>query len=130
MTKSVGKFAICLGCLLLGYAFGWVSTRNDGIDAVQRVVAMSWGDGKYGKAFYGAEVYLVPTADRYSVRGRVWIGRGGGYFHDLGELGTVTQSEDAVVKWGKIEWSDAGLTIGPGAPNPVVIPRAKLESHR
>ena len=128
--KRMGSLVIALICLIIGYALGWISPRINGDEAVQRIVAMSWGDGRYGKAFYGAEVYLEPAANGYSVRGRVWIAHGGDYYHDLGQLGTVTTPAEAVARWGSIQWSDTGLTIGPGNPNPFVFTRAQLESHR
>lgn len=121
---------IALLGLAIGFGAGWVWTLDRGPKAVQNIVAMSWGDGKYGKAFYGAEIYLVPVGQKFSVRGRVWIGRGNSYFQDLGELELVNNPEDAVANWGQITWSPSNLTIGPGNPSPVTLPMAKLESHR
>lgn len=121
---------LAIVCLLLGYLTGWASTRGRDKEAVQRIVAMSWGDGKYGKAFCGAEVFLQSSGSTYSVRARIWIGRGNDYWHDLGELGTVSTPEQAVEKWGRIEWHPEDVTIGPGDPVPVIVPRSKLEAHR
>ena len=90
---------------------------------------MSWGDGKYGSAFYGAHVYLEPTSNGYSVQARVYIGRGNDYFHDCGELGTAQSDSEAVTKWGKIDWREDGLHIG-NSTNEFFLPRAKLESYR
>ena len=99
---------------------------------MQRVVAMSWGDGKCGPAFYGAHVYLEPQASGYSVQARVYIGRSTGFlthFHDCGELGRVRTDAEAVARWGKIEWREDGLHIGTGT-NHFFMPRARLERHR
>ena len=96
---------------------------------MERVVAMSWDDGKYGPAFYGAHVYLEPMASGRSVRARVFIGRGNDYFHDCGELGRVATDADAVARWGRIEWREDGLHIGTGT-NHYFLARAQLESHR
>jgi hypothetical protein len=112
--------------LLLGYLTCWGTTGPGRAN----IVAMSWGDGKYGEAYYGAEVYLVKMKINYSVRGRVWIGRDDAYYHDIGELGVVRSQPEATAKWGQLGWSDAGLTIGPGDPKPVFLEREKLEAHR
>ena len=96
---------------------------------MERVVAMSWGDGKYGSSFYGAHVYLDPQSSGYSVRARVFIGRGNNYFHDCSELGTVRTDAEAVARWGKIDWREDGLHIGSDT-NHYFLARAKLQRHR
>lgn len=123
--------------IVTGALATWIAVEGTGRRAVQNIVAMRWGEGKrYGnQLLYGAEVYLQPASDRtdqprYSVLGRVWIGRGDGYWHDLGQLGSVSDPAEASDKWGEIQWDDAGLTIGPGNPKPTVISWEKLESHR
>jgi len=125
---------VCALCSSLAASLGYAVARfvhaNDVTDAIQQVVTVSWGDGKYGKAFYGAEVYLEPAAAGYAVRGRIWIGRGNSYWHDLGVLGNVATSEEAVAKWGRVQWDETAVTIGPGDPMPFVMPRTRLESHR
>ncbi len=105
-----------------------ISIERDAPD-VSKLVAVSWGDGKYGKAFYGAFVYLEPREGGQSVKAQVQIGRGNPMFHECGELGHVATAEEAVAKWGKIDWQDDGLHIGTGT-NAFFLPRAKLESHR
>ncbi len=126
---GVAFLALVIG-FSLGYLARWGTTRDRESDAIQRVVAMSWGDGKYGKAFYGVEVYVLSAKGGYAVHARVWIGHGNGMWDDLGELGVVGSPEEAVEKWGHVEWSASGLTIGPGDPDPFFVPRARLESHR
>lgn len=96
---------------------------------LSKLLAVSWGDGKYGKAFYGAIVYLEPATFGQRVKARVQIGRGNPMFHECGELGRAATAEEAVAKWGKIDWQDDGLHIGTGT-NAFFLPRAKLESHR
>jgi hypothetical protein len=122
--------AVAACWVAVGGFVGWVVGYQQASDKVHQIVAMSWGDGKYGPAFYGTEVYLNPIDEGFSVRGRVWIGRGNPMYHDIGELGVVQNAEDATKKWGDITWSDAGLTIGPGDPMPYFLSRQKLESHR
>jgi hypothetical protein len=113
---------------LIGCGVG-ASGQDKKYDELQRLVAVSWGDGKYGPAFYGAHVYLVPLSSGYSVRARVHVGRGGNYVHDCGELGKVQTDAEAVAQWGNIVWREDGLHIGTGT-NPYFLPRSKMESGR
>ncbi len=91
---------------------------------IDRVVAFQWGDGKYGKAIYGAHVYLEPVAGGYSVRAAVHIG-GYDYLDDLGEIGKAATQAEAREKWGHIEFRPGGLHIGN-----YLLPRERMESHR
>lgn len=115
--------------LQIGFIIGWLAARKVNSEQLERVVAMSWGDGKYGRAFYGAHVYLHPISSGYSVRAQVLIGRHNGYYHQIGELGRVSHPADAVEKWGTIQWREDGVQIGTGT-NGYFLPRAKLERHR
>jgi len=109
----------------VGFTAGWVIASRRGETRIDRVVAIAWGDGKYGDAFYGADVYLEPAAGGYSVRARVYIGRGNNYFTDCGEIGKAADDVEAVKKWGKIEFRPDGLHIGD-----YFLPREQMESHR
>lgn len=86
---------------------------------------MSWGDGKYGKAFYGAQVYVEPVGSRFTVRAQVHIGHGNSLYKDCGVLGTEDSLSEAVQKWGKIDWQPDGLHVGS-----YFLPRFQLETHR
>src|SRR5687767_787299 len=88
--------------LTLGLVVGWSTGSNVSATNLDRVVAMEWGDGRYGPSFYGAHVYLEPISTGYSVRARVYIGRGNDYFHDCGELGIAKSDSEAVSRWGTI----------------------------
>jgi hypothetical protein len=129
MKRFVPFFIIGVVALLVGYLVGAVVEGNASRKELGRLVAVSWGDGKYGPAFYGAHVYLEPVTSGYSVRARVYVGRGNDYFHDCGELGRVQTDAEAVARWGTIEWREDGLHIGRGT-NHYFLPKAKLESHR
>lgn len=120
---------ISLAVAVVAFAAAWGLAALHFWKKVDNIVAMSWGDGKYGAAFYGARVYLDPKPAGYSVRAIVHIGRGNDIFHDCGELGTVTNDAEAVARWGQITWAEDGLHIGAGT-NAYFLPRAKLESHR
>jgi hypothetical protein len=115
--------------VLIGFACGWYLSTRSNETRLERVVALSWGDGKYGPAFYGAHVYLKPIESGYSVRARIYIGRGNNYFHDCGELGRAKTDAEAVSTWGNIEWKADGLHIGTG-PDHFFLPQSKVESHR
>jgi hypothetical protein len=128
--KRIAPFlVIAAAALLIGFIAGWFQANSVNALKLERVVAMKWGDGKYGPSFYGAHVYLEPASNGYSVRARVYIGRGNDYFHDCGELGVVQTDSEAVAKWGKIDWREDGLHIGSGADE-YFLARAKLENHR
>jgi len=132
MRRFALLLAVALVSLLVGFGMGWITTQLHSAGQLQRVVAMSWGDGKCGPAFYGAHVFLEPQASGYSVQARVYIGRNDGFFihfHNCGELGRVQTDAEAVARWGKIEWREDGLHIGAGT-NHFFMPRAQLERHR
>jgi hypothetical protein len=130
MKRFAPFFAVAIAALIAGFAVGWVLSSGASAARLERVVAMSWGDGKYGPSLYGAHVYLVPAAGSgYSVRARVYIGRGNGYFHDCGELGTARTDSEAVARWGTIDWREDGLHIGSG-PDHFFLARVTMESHR
>lgn len=129
MRRFVPFFILALVILLVGFVAGWVQGTSVSATRLERVVAMGWGDGKYGPSFYGAHVYLQPASSGYSVRARVYIGRGNDYFHECGELGMVQTDSEAVARWGTIAWRKDGLHIGSGT-NEYFLPKATLESHR
>ena len=129
MRRFVPFFLVAAIALLVGFVAGWIRASAASATQLDRVVAMSWGDGKYGSTFYGAHVYLEPVTTGYSVRARVYIGRGNDYFQDCGELGMVQTAAEAVARWGAIDWREDGLHIGTGT-NQYFLARSKMESGR
>ena len=125
------KVISVLVLIALGYMIGGIVFSIKKHRAVNNIVAMRWGDGKYGKSFYGARVFMVPRSIGYSVQARVSIGHSKDYWHDCGEIDQVQTYEEAVKKWGSITWKEDGLYIG-GDPSSggYHLPRSKLESHR
>ena len=93
------------------------------------LVAVAWGDGSVGPAFYGAYVELEPISSGYSVQAYIAIGRGNQFYRDCGEIGRVATAEEAVARWSKIEWREDGLHIGNGADQ-YFLPRKEVETHR
>ena len=98
-------------------------------DPLDKIIAVKWGDGKYGKAFYGAEVYFDKKDNVYSVKARIRLGRGNDYFHECGEIGIAHSLEEAVLKYSDIEWTPEGLIIGKNESE-YFIKRSIIEAHR
>lgn len=128
MSRIAALIAV-LGFAALMYAGGQLGATRAAERREERLVAVSWGDGRFGPAFYGAYVCAVPSDGGYSVSAHVKIGRGNATIHECGALGRVRTVEEAVARWGKIEWLDDGLHIGTG-PNQYFLARKDLESHR
>ncbi len=110
---------------MIGFGAGWLISRGRCADSMERIIAVKWGDGRYGKAFYGAYVFLEPSTDGWQVRSRVYLGRGNDSYHDCGVIGTAISDAEAVSRWGTIDWKDDGLHIGK-----YFLPRDRLEHHR
>ena len=121
---AMRQFLLPLICLAFGVFGGWWLSGIFGQRAIDRTIAMSWGDGKYGKQFYGAQVYAVPQGSEYSVRARILIGPGNGYYHDCEEIGRAATVQEAIERFGKILWEEKGLTIGDPAVGGFHLPRA------
>jgi hypothetical protein len=113
-------------------AWSWNDLRQRA-EQLEQLVAVSWGDGRYGPAFYGAYVYYEPRPDgQLDVKLSVRIGRATlftRYEHDPRTLGVARDSDDAVARWSLITWTDAGLIVGAGS-DAHRFPRNELERHR
>src|SRR5262245_35236098 len=106
-SKVRWLLSLLLGLIFLvaGAVAGWTCCVLFGDHSDSSVIAMSWGDGKYGKQFYGAQVYVVPEGGVFGVRARVFIGGpGSDYYHECGEIGRAKSVEDAIDRFGKIHW--------------------------
>lgn len=132
--QTVWRFLVfpfgCIALMAIGAFVGWFLSGVFNERAHDRTIAMSWGDGKYGKNFYGAHVYLVPEGDEYSVRARVLIGPGNNYYDDFQEIGRAKSVQEAIDRFGKIQWDEQGLKIGDPEKGGFYRPRVRLESHR
>ena len=118
--------------LVLGVAVGWLAGVNFAGKTVERMVAFEWRKPIPNTAPYGAHVFLVPLEQGFSVRAKVHVDRSGPfmeYVHDCGELGRVATADEAVDRWGRIEWKDDGLHLGSGT-NHFFLERSLLENHR
>lgn len=112
---------VALGCLAAGAWFGYGSRET--------VLAMEWGDGRYGKTFYGAKVVLEADGKGYAVRGVVLIAPDAlgdvSYRHECGVIGHVADFAEATERYGVVVWKPDGLHVGP-----YFLPRARFENHR
>ena len=99
-----------------------------GRDAYQsELIAVKHIDGKYGKAFYGVEVFGKDVGNRIEVYARVHIGGVDKfYYHDCGQIGFAWNWQDAKEKFGNISVDGSHLSIG----NTYSIKKEKYENHR
>lgn len=120
--------------LVVGFIAGWAGhvLRHLG-DANYRLsdlVAVSWGDGEYGQAFYAAVVFTSRRDDgKLDVFARVHVA-GENYFDDLGRVGVAANRAQALREWGVIRWSAGGVHFGAGAGRARFLEREKIEKHR
>ncbi|MBR2427402.1 MAG: hypothetical protein IKB16_11765 [Lentisphaeria bacterium] len=114
--------AVMLAVLL--FFIGFYCGRDDyrsGLIAVKHI------DGKYGKAFYGVEVFGKAAGNRIEVYARVHIGGvDRNYYHDCGKIGIAWNWQDAREKFGGITFDGSVLSIG----STYSIPKEKYENHR
>jgi hypothetical protein len=129
MTRKILVFGVLLVLVALTYAAGQLVATGAAARKEEQLLAVSWGDGRYGPAFYGAYVSAMPEDGGYSVKAHVKIGRGNSMIHDCGELGRVRTPEEASARWGKIEWREDGLHIGRD-PDQYFLARKDVENHR
>ena len=67
------------------------------------LIAVKHIDGKYGKAFYGVEVFGKDVGNRIEVYVRVHIGGvDRAYYHDCGQIGFAWNWQEAKEKFGNI----------------------------
>ncbi len=113
-------------CCIFGFTAGFLSSPNES----ENLLTVSWGDGKYGKAFYGAQVFAYPETGKYRVEARVAIGHGNGYYHNCGVIGRVATWAEAKDKYGNITWTPSGLNIGSSNKVEYHLSREIVENHR
>ena len=92
-----------------------------------KLIAAKYIDGKYGKSFYGVEVFGKNVGNRIEVYARIHIGGIDRlYCHDCGKIGIAFDWEEAKGKFGDISFDGSVLSIG----NSYSIAREKYENHR
>ena len=117
-------FALILVAAAAFCGSAWVTYVNR-----ERVLAMEWGDGRYGDRFYGAKLTLEPEDHGFAVRGIVLISADAlgdvSYRHECGVIGHVKDFDEATKRFGVIDWKPDGLHVGK-----YFLPRAEFENHR
>jgi len=97
-----------------------------------RLIAVSWGNGPAGPAFYGAYVEAIPRGDVFDNTLTIYIDRPGVWMrHRMAPiaLGQTHDEIESVARFGQLEWNETGLTIGNG-PQSRRIARSTIENHR
>ena len=98
-----------------------------GIDSYQsKLIAVKHIDGKYGKRFYGVEVFGKEVGNRIEIYARIGIGGVDRmYCHNCGKIGVAADWEKAKEKFGDISFDGNILTIGTYS-----IEKKVYEGHR
>lgn len=113
-----------------GYGGGCVRERSRADAGLDGTIAIAWGDGPPGPAFYGMRVFLEPAKAGLSVRAEIRIGPGDGMVHDCGEIGTAPTRAEAVQRFGRVTWRDDGVHVGEGSRDEFFLARDVVEAHR
>ena len=105
---------------LIGFYCGTDDYKSD-------LIAVKHIDGKYGKAFYGVEVWGKDIGNRIEIYARIHIGGVDKfYYHDCGKIGIAKNWEDARAKFGDITFDGSYLSIG----SDYYISKEEYEKHR
>ena len=119
--------------LLLGVAGLLVYRANSMRLDYQTLIALSWGNSRYGPALLRAEIHATPLpGQQQQVSARVYIDRPGFWLSTEPApivLGKAKGHEDAVAQWGTIQWGPEGGRFGQG-PQAVLLPQSVLDQHR
>ena len=120
ILKYVGVVLLVVLIFFLGFYCGRDAYQSE-------LIAVKHIDGKYGKAFYGVEVFGKDVGNRIDVYVRVHIGGVDKfYYHDCGKIGIAFNWQDAKEKFGNISVDGSHLSIG----NTYSIKKEKYENHR
>ena len=120
ILKYVAVVLLVVLIFFLGFYCG-IDDYKSGLIAVKHI------DGKYGKAFYGVEVFGKNAGNRINVYARIHIGGvDRAYYHDCGQIGFAWNWQEAKEKFGNITFDGSILSIG----NIYSIPKEKYENHR
>ncbi|MGK9174213.1 hypothetical protein KXR87_13430 [Yokenella regensburgei] len=82
----------------------------------RNLIAVTWGDGPYGKAMYGVYVYTgAKKKGTVEIKLRIYTGRQDFYFisyyRDFGVIGMV-DNKNELDAWSDIVWQTEGVRIG------------------
>lgn len=130
VIKGIAALMLVGGAFGFGVVAGGMRERERAAAHLDDTIAIAWGDGRHGKAFYGMRVFVEPSAAGLSVRGEVRIGPGNSMRHDAGEIGVVSSRAEAVARFGTITWREHGVHVGAPGRDEYVLERSRIESHR
>ena len=123
-NKRILQYAGVVLLVVLIFFFGFYCGTDD---YKSDLIAVKHIDGKYGKAFYGVEVFGKEVGNRIEIYARIHIGGVDKfYYHDCGKIGIAFNWQDAKEKFGNITFDGSVLSIG----NNYSIPKEKYENHR
>lgn len=95
--------------IIIAFLSGWCH----GISSYRSsLIAFRYIDGKYGKAFYGIEVYAKENKKHLEVHAKINIDLTGGYYYDCGKIGFASSFADAKKKFGNILFDGENINIG------------------
>ena len=116
-----------LGIMLFGVLAFFIGFYCGIDDYKSDLIAVKHIDGKYGKAFYGVEVFGKEVGNRIEIYARIHIGGVDKfYYHDCGKIGIAFNWQDAKEKFGNISVDGSHLSIG----NTYSIMKEKYENQR
>lgn len=124
---------LCIVIILILSFFCWRLLEQQNFQW-NDTIAVSWGDGKYGKAFYGTYVFLGNNVGgKVEVKARIYLGRRGyfsWYAYELGVIGIANDDVEATKMWGNIKWVPEGVEIGGSDGVKYFVKREYFENHR
>ena len=117
----------CLGAVLFTVLIFFIGFYCGIDDYKSKLIAAKHIDGKYGKAFYGVEVFGKDVGNQIEIYARIHIGGIDKlYCHDCGKIGIAFNWQEAKNKFGNISFDGSVLSIGNGYS----IRKEKYENHR
>lgn len=133
LSSATRTFVVAVGGVLVAffaYEDGWSRQRAVDLSDRETTIAVRWGDGKYGEAFYGMRVFEVATTSGVDVRAILLIGPGNAMSQDCGSIGRVASHAEAVRRFSVISWRPDGVHVGSDTREEYFLDRAIVEAHR
>ena len=113
MKKTTAAMVIG-SVIVLAFAAGFFTSIIGDFRRFESAVALRWDDTQSNVAQAQAHVYLEAGSHEKEVRLAVYFGRERKWIYGPRTLGWVQTREEAVVRWGQIEWRADGLYVGTG----------------
>src|SRR5262245_31667681 len=100
--------------IALGFAAGLYTAVIGDSRRLERAVGLRWDDTQGNVARAQAHVYLEPKSREKEVMFAFYFARDRRWIYGPRTLGWAQTKEEAVAKWGQIEWRVEGLYVGAG----------------